>query len=58
MKKLHKQFEQWILKNYTGQILETPPKDWNQNIEFFYKINGLQYRIQIKDVPKKFLKGL
>lgn len=51
---MEKEFEKWILKNYVGQYMEDFPENWNRDAEFFYKINELQHRIQMKDVPEKF----
>ena len=52
------EFERWILKNFSGQKMNTPPKDWNQQVEFFYKINETHYRIKFQEVPTKFRKAL
>lgn len=48
------EFENWVLENYPGQLMDSPPDDWDQETEFFYKIKGRQYRIKLKDVPKRF----
>jgi hypothetical protein len=53
-----KGFEQWVLKNYQGKWMGGFPADWNQEKEFFYKINELQHRIRFQDVPLSFRKLL
>lgn len=52
---MNKKFEAWVRSNYTGKIMQSFPDDWNREKEFFYLIDGLQYRIQIKDVPQEFI---
>jgi hypothetical protein len=52
---MREKFEAWVLKNYGGQALKVMPEDANLTKELFYLINGLQYRIQIKDIPEEFV---
>lgn len=48
-------FEEWVLANYTGEYQTEPPADWDRKHEFFYLIDGKQYRINYYDVPAEFL---
>jgi len=54
-----KDFEKWILQNYKPcEEMECFPEDWDREKEFFYKIDGLQYRIQFSDGPLIFLRAI
>jgi len=55
---MKQEFEKWVLDNHKGEKLEKPPSDWNQEKEFFYKINEFQHRIHFQEVPQKFRKAL
>ena len=50
-------FERWVKSNYKGRRTEAPPADWDRDVEFFYKIDGIQYRIRYSDVPLEFKQG-
>lgn len=51
-------FENWVLKNFVGVEMFDPPTDWDRETEFFYSIEGKQFRIPIARVPKRFLSSL
>ena len=51
-------FEQWALKNFVGIEMTEPPADWDREKEFFYLINGKQYRIPFASVPLTYDKCL
>lgn len=48
-------FENWVLSNFGGQILLEPPDDYDPQKEFFYKIDGLQFRVPYDQIPKEWI---
>jgi hypothetical protein len=48
-------FERWVKAHCVGREMSSPPADWDRDAEFFYLIDGLQYRVRVNDVPKEFL---
>jgi len=47
-------FEKWVSVNFTGVEMPDPPEDWDRQNEFFYLIDGKQYRIPFARVPEEF----
>jgi len=52
----HDAFEKWIKSYTTGLVMDGfPNQGVDREKEIYFKIDGLQYRIQIKDIPQRFL---
>jgi len=50
-------FEKWVISNYIGAIMLDPPPNLQEILKthVFIKINGKQYKVPLKDIPKEFL---
>lgn len=57
MKRLTK-FEQWVIRNHIGTNLLEMPENLDMNNEICVNIGGLQYRVQLGNIPKKMLDEL